>query len=109
MGILGGYLGAQAGSTHINYRHSLITYSLPWLSQERGRLDTQYLQERGKTHHKVPFLTVFLLFSVDSAETSLLNKLIRTSLVESSHHVEILQQDPKSPLFSVKTFEELPL
>ncbi|XP_065711826.1 ATP-dependent RNA helicase DDX25 isoform X2 [Patagioenas fasciata] len=46
---------------------------------------------------------------VDSAETSLLNKLIRTSLVESSHHVEILQQDPKSPLFSVKTFEELPL
>ncbi|XP_068274498.1 ATP-dependent RNA helicase DDX25 isoform X2 [Nyctibius grandis] len=46
---------------------------------------------------------------VASAETSLLNKLIRTSLVESSHHVEILQQDPSSPLFSVKTFEELPL
>ncbi|KFM03309.1 ATP-dependent RNA helicase DDX25, partial [Aptenodytes forsteri] len=46
---------------------------------------------------------------VDSAETSLLNKLIRTSLVESSHHVEILQQDPSSPLFSVKTFEELTL
>ncbi|NXN59124.1 DDX25 helicase, partial [Rynchops niger] len=43
------------------------------------------------------------------AETSLLNKLIRTSLVESSHHVEILQQDPSSPLFSIKTFEELPL
>ncbi|NWX76425.1 DDX25 helicase, partial [Alca torda] len=43
------------------------------------------------------------------AETSLLNKLIRTSLVESSHHVEILQQDPRSPLFSIKTFEELPL
>ncbi|NXT94721.1 DDX25 helicase, partial [Anhinga rufa] len=46
---------------------------------------------------------------VASAETSLLNKLIRTSLVESSHHVEILQRDPSSPLFSVKTFEELPL
>ncbi|KAK1192012.1 DDX25 helicase, partial [Pygoscelis papua] len=46
---------------------------------------------------------------VGSAETSLLNKLIRTSLVESSHHVEILQQDPSSPLFSVKTFEELTL
>ncbi|NXE84648.1 DDX25 helicase, partial [Cochlearius cochlearius] len=43
------------------------------------------------------------------AEASLLSKLIRTSLVESSHHVEILQQDPSSPLFSVKTFEELPL
>ncbi|NXI51898.1 DDX25 helicase, partial [Chloroceryle aenea] len=46
---------------------------------------------------------------VDLAETSLLNKLIRTSLVESSHHVEILQQDPSSPLFSIKSFEELPL
>ncbi|XP_055675511.1 ATP-dependent RNA helicase DDX25 isoform X2 [Falco peregrinus] len=46
---------------------------------------------------------------VNLAETSLLNKLIRTSLVESSHHVEILQQDPSSPLFSVKTFEKLPL
>ncbi|NXJ85833.1 DDX25 helicase, partial [Trogon melanurus] len=46
---------------------------------------------------------------VEPAETSLLNKLIRTSLVESSHHVEILQRDPSSPLFSVKTFEELPL
>ncbi|XP_074704905.1 ATP-dependent RNA helicase DDX25-like isoform X2 [Strix aluco] len=46
---------------------------------------------------------------VDLAEVSLLNKLIRTSLVESSHSVEILQQDPSSPLFSVKSFEELPL
>ncbi|NXP10993.1 DDX25 helicase, partial [Thinocorus orbignyianus] len=46
---------------------------------------------------------------VDLAETSLLNKLIRTSLVESAHHVEVLQRDPSSPLFSVKTFEELPL
>ncbi|NXN40859.1 DDX25 helicase, partial [Rhinoptilus africanus] len=46
---------------------------------------------------------------VDLAEMSLLNKLIRVSLVESSHPVEILQQDPRSPLFSVKTFEELPL
>ncbi|XP_068518537.1 ATP-dependent RNA helicase DDX25-like isoform X2 [Anas acuta] len=46
---------------------------------------------------------------VDLAESSLLNKLIHTSLVESSHHVEILQKDPNSPLFSVKSFEELPL
>ncbi|KFO81840.1 ATP-dependent RNA helicase DDX25, partial [Cuculus canorus] len=43
------------------------------------------------------------------AESSLLNKLIRTSLVESRHHVEILQRDPSSPLCSVKSFEELPL
>ncbi|NXN10697.1 DDX25 helicase, partial [Indicator maculatus] len=46
---------------------------------------------------------------VNLAEASLLNKLIRTSLVESSHNVEILQQDPRSPLFSIKTFEELSL
>ncbi|XP_058050377.1 ATP-dependent RNA helicase DDX25 [Ahaetulla prasina] len=46
---------------------------------------------------------------VSVAEMSLLNKLIRTSLVESSHHVEILQRDPKSPLFSVNTFENLHL
>ncbi|KAK2099721.1 ATP-dependent RNA helicase ddx25 [Saguinus oedipus] len=46
---------------------------------------------------------------VDLAANSLLNKLIRQSLVESSHHVEVLQKDPSSPLYSVKTFEELRL
>ncbi|XP_069737917.1 ATP-dependent RNA helicase DDX25-like isoform X2 [Phaenicophaeus curvirostris] len=43
------------------------------------------------------------------AESSLLNKLIRMSLVESSQKVEILQQDPSSPLCSIKSFEQLPL
>ncbi|XP_063273913.1 ATP-dependent RNA helicase DDX25 isoform X2 [Prinia subflava] len=46
---------------------------------------------------------------VPLAEISLMNKLIHTSLVESQEHVEILQRDPSSPLFSIKTFEELPL
>ncbi|XP_066495473.1 ATP-dependent RNA helicase DDX25 [Tiliqua scincoides] len=46
---------------------------------------------------------------VPLAETSLLNKLIRRSLIESHHHVEVLQRDPKSPLFSIRTFEELHL
>ncbi|XP_041513153.1 ATP-dependent RNA helicase DDX25 isoform X2 [Chionomys nivalis] len=46
---------------------------------------------------------------VDLAANSLLNKLIRQSLVESSHRVEVLQKDPSSPLYSVKTFEELRL
>uniref|UniRef100_A0A8C3UMA0 RNA helicase n=1 Tax=Catharus ustulatus TaxID=91951 RepID=A0A8C3UMA0_CATUS len=46
---------------------------------------------------------------VSLAELSLMNKLIHTSLVESQQHVEILQRDPNSPLFSIKTFEELPL
>lgn len=45
----------------------------------------------------------------DLAESSLLNKLLHTSLVENSHHVEVLQQDPSSPLFSIRTFEELHL
>ncbi|XP_068453413.1 ATP-dependent RNA helicase DDX19A [Clinocottus analis] len=47
--------------------------------------------------------------SVDQAEQSLLNKLIRRSLVKNRNQVEVLQRDPTSPLFSVKTFEELRL
>ncbi|XP_062950220.1 ATP-dependent RNA helicase DDX25 [Cynocephalus volans] len=46
---------------------------------------------------------------VDLASNSLLNKLIHQSLVVSSHQVEVLQKDPSSPLYSVKTFEELRL
>ncbi|XP_066428763.1 ATP-dependent RNA helicase DDX25 [Eleutherodactylus coqui] len=45
----------------------------------------------------------------DRAGNSLLNKLIRRSLVESSQNVEVLQRDPTSPLYSVKSFEELHL
>ncbi|KAJ8259457.1 hypothetical protein GJAV_G00169480 [Gymnothorax javanicus] len=45
----------------------------------------------------------------DRAAQSLLNKLIRSNLVNSSSQVEVLQRDPNSPLFSVKTFEELRL
>ncbi|XP_028265160.1 ATP-dependent RNA helicase DDX19A [Parambassis ranga] len=46
---------------------------------------------------------------VNLAEQSLLNKLIRRTLVRSRTEVEVLQRDPSSPLFSVKTFEELRL
>ncbi|XP_041801652.1 ATP-dependent RNA helicase DDX19A isoform X2 [Chelmon rostratus] len=46
---------------------------------------------------------------VDLAEQSLLNKLIRRSLLRNRNEVEVLQRDPISPLFSVKTFEELRL
>ncbi|XP_031701030.1 ATP-dependent RNA helicase DDX19A [Anarrhichthys ocellatus] len=46
---------------------------------------------------------------VDMAEQSLLNKLIRKCLVRNRNQVEVLQQDPTSPLYSVKTFEELRL
>ncbi|XP_024231920.1 ATP-dependent RNA helicase DDX19A isoform X3 [Oncorhynchus tshawytscha] len=45
----------------------------------------------------------------DKAAQSLLNKMIHTSLVNTTNQVEVLQRDPKSPLYSVKTFEELRL
>uniref|UniRef100_A0A4W4DWZ9 RNA helicase n=1 Tax=Electrophorus electricus TaxID=8005 RepID=A0A4W4DWZ9_ELEEL len=45
----------------------------------------------------------------DRATQSLLNKLIRCSLVNNTNQVEVLQRDPNSPLYSVKTFEELRL
>lgn len=46
---------------------------------------------------------------VDPAEQSLLNKMIRHSLVRNRNQVEVLQSDPTSPLYSVRTFEELRL
>ncbi|KAF6288478.1 hypothetical protein mRhiFer1_009185 [Rhinolophus ferrumequinum] len=45
----------------------------------------------------------------DRAAQSLLNKLIRNNLVDNTNQVEVLQRDPKSPLYSVKSFEELRL
>lgn len=42
------------------------------------------------------------------AEISFLNKLVRTHLVEVKHDVDI-QRNPDSPLYSVKSFEELNL
>ncbi|KAM4703423.1 ATP-dependent RNA helicase DDX19B [Rhinophrynus dorsalis] len=45
----------------------------------------------------------------DKAAQSLLNKLIRSNLVSNKNPVEVLQRDPNSPLYSVKSFEELRL
>ncbi|KAE8592127.1 hypothetical protein XENTR_v10018652 [Xenopus tropicalis] len=45
----------------------------------------------------------------DPANQSLLNKLLRRTLIDSSHSVEVSQRDPTSPLFSVKSFEKLHL
>lgn len=83
-------------------------------------LDTQSLngKERFIRYHLegwifllqyILFIIIIFAFLVDLAANSLLNKLIRQSLVESSHRVEVLQKDPSSPLYSVKTFEELRL
>ncbi|XP_063677835.1 ATP-dependent RNA helicase DDX19A-like [Bolinopsis microptera] len=43
------------------------------------------------------------------AENSFFTKVLRSQLVESKTEVEIQQRDPNSPLYSVKTFEELKL
>lgn len=46
---------------------------------------------------------------ISPAETSLMQKIIRSRLVLSTHNVEVQRKDPNSPLYSVKTFEELKL
>ncbi|TNN84440.1 ATP-dependent RNA helicase DDX19B [Liparis tanakae] len=45
--------------------------------------------------------------SVPLAEQALLNKLLRRDLVVNRNRVEVLQRDPNSPLFSVKTHQNL--
>lgn len=42
-------------------------------------------------------------------ETSLLNKLLRSHLITTKNDIEVLRKDPKSPLYSVKSFEKLKL
>eukprot|EP00117_Sycon_ciliatum_P020924 scpid49735/ scgid18499/ ATP-dependent RNA helicase DDX19A; DDX19-like protein; DEAD box protein 19A len=44
-----------------------------------------------------------------TAETSLLNKLLREKLVDNTQSIEVQRSNPDSPLYSVKTFEELRL
>lgn len=43
------------------------------------------------------------------ADASLLQKIIRKGLIESKSELDIIRQDPSSPLYSAKTFEELKL
>ncbi|XP_065836078.1 ATP-dependent RNA helicase DDX19A-like [Oscarella lobularis] len=44
-----------------------------------------------------------------AAEASLLNKLLHDGLVKAKVSVEVQQKDPNSPLYSVKSFEQLRL
>lgn len=46
---------------------------------------------------------------LSAAETSLLRKILRSKLVKSTHDIEVQRKDPHSPLYSVKSFEELHL
>ncbi|XP_063231917.1 DEAD-box helicase Dbp80-like [Bacillus rossius redtenbacheri] len=43
------------------------------------------------------------------AEVSLLRKIVRKGLVESIHDIEVQRQNPSSPLYSIKSFDELHL
>lgn len=47
--------------------------------------------------------------NIGEAEISLMRKILRTKLIESKNNIEIVRNDPKSPLYSVKSFEELRL
>jgi ATP-dependent RNA helicase DDX19/DBP5 len=46
---------------------------------------------------------------ISPAERSLLQKIIRRGLVENKNDIEVQRKDPTSPLFSVKSFNELHL
>lgn len=52
---------------------------------------------------------LFIEKEISTAEVSLLKKIIRDKLVENSNDVEVQRKDPNSPLYSVKSFEELKL
>lgn len=45
----------------------------------------------------------------NAANASLINKLLRSRLINSTSDIEVLRKDPNSPLHSVKSFDELPL
>lgn len=47
--------------------------------------------------------------SLSLQEKSLLQKIVRTKLINNKHDIEILRRDPSSPLHSVKSFEALHL
>ena len=47
--------------------------------------------------------------SLSEADISLMRKVLRTKLIASTSNVEVVRNDPKSPLYSIKTFEELRL
>lgn len=46
---------------------------------------------------------------ISAADKSLLQKIIRKGLVETTRDIEIQRKDPTSPLYSIKSFEGLHL
>lgn len=47
--------------------------------------------------------------SIPLQERSLLQKIVRTKLINSKYDIEVQRKDPTSPLYSVKSFEALHL
>ena len=45
----------------------------------------------------------------DAGDASFMTKVLRENLISVKADVEVQQKDPNSPLYSVKTFEELNL
>ena len=45
--------------------------------------------------------------ATDLADASFLMKVLRSKLVQTKNEVEVQRNDPSSPLYSVKSFEEL--
>uniref|UniRef100_A0A8D1DFS2 RNA helicase n=1 Tax=Sus scrofa TaxID=9823 RepID=A0A8D1DFS2_PIG len=97
-------------------KHS-ITQDMKHLSGVRGTLSYKDKEMRGISNEieikgeakESGSLETRRRETEDRAAQSLLNKLIRSNLVDNTNQVEVLQRDPNSPLYSVKSFEELRL
>jgi len=74
----------------------------------KQRLDSVRSSHRG-SHLGSLHETVESEDAISLAERSVLQKVIRKSLVENRNDLEIQRNDPNCPLYSVKTFEELSL
>ena len=57
----------------------------------------------------INLLVLLNFIGVSKADVSLINKRLHKQLVDVRNDIEILRKDPKSPLFHVKSFEELNL
>ena len=75
-------------------------------SAVQGRYRIVLKGPSSKTFHDFKLL---FLIETSKEDESLLRKLIHSKLVASKADLEILQKDPNSPLYSVKTFEALNL
>lgn len=60
-------------------------------------------------HFLIAWFVHFSSTVFSPADASLLQKIIRKGLIDSKSELDIIRNDPMSPLYSAKTFEELKL